>query len=140
MRLVNTLSQKLESFADNKIPPYAILSHRWENEEVLFDDMRGDFSRKQGYGKLKGACDQAARDGLRYIWIDTCCIDKTSSTELSEAINSMYTWYKHSNMCYAYLSDVVLPPGDYDPEKMSIALTEDFGRSQWHFRSWTLQE
>ena len=50
--------------------------------------------------------DQVIQDGLEYVWNDTCCIDKKSSAELSEAINSMFRWYANSVICYAYLSDI----------------------------------
>jgi hypothetical protein len=67
----------------------------------------------EGYKKLKMACSIATVDKFDYIWIDTCCIDKTSSAELSEALNSMYRWYEEAEECYAYLADV--PQGTIDP-------------------------
>ncbi|KAG1800530.1 uncharacterized protein BJ212DRAFT_111655 [Suillus subaureus] len=85
---------------------------------------------KEGFAKLQGACDYASRAGLEYIWIDTCCIDKTSSAELSEAINSMYAWYQDSAVCYVYLHDV---GGDEDPRA-------GFEDADWFRRGWTLQE
>src|ERR1700722_5501352 len=92
------------------IPPYAILSHTWaedNSEEVAYEDMiKGAGKDKPGYTKIKFCAEQAHRRGLRYSWVDTCCIDKTSSAELSEAINSMFRWYKEATVCYAYLSDV----------------------------------
>jgi hypothetical protein len=63
-------------------------------------------SSKAGFAKIRFCCDQALKDGLGFVWVDTCCIDKTSSTELSEAINSMYRWYKNAEVCYAYLRDI----------------------------------
>lgn len=93
----------------NTIPTYAILSHVWDPEEVSFQEMVGDrklAERKHGFPKIRRSCAQAQRDGYQYIWIDTCCIDKTSSTELSEAINSMYAWYRDSADCYVLLADV----------------------------------
>jgi hypothetical protein len=65
---------------------------------------------KSGYDKIKRCCEVASMDGFEYVWVDTCCIDKTSSAELSEAINSMYRWYGQAEVCYTYLSDV--PPGE----------------------------
>lgn len=92
-----------------------------------------------GWSKIKGCCEQAANDGWRYVWVDSCCIDKTSSSELSEAINSMYQWYEKSQMCYVYLSDVTAVPtgrnGDTHHRKNSA-----FRRSKWFTRGWTLQE
>ncbi|KAI1787841.1 hypothetical protein LXA43DRAFT_950792, partial [Ganoderma leucocontextum] len=83
--------------------------------------------------KLRGACAVALADGYRYIWIDSCCIDKTSSSELSEAINSMYLWYRDTVICYAYLADVL---SGEDPR----APDSSFRRSRWFTRGWTLQE
>ncbi|EIW58294.1 uncharacterized protein TRAVEDRAFT_82962, partial [Trametes versicolor FP-101664 SS1] len=83
--------------------------------------------------KIKAACQVAREDGFLLLWIDTCCIDKSSSTELSEAINSMFEWYELADICYAYLADV---PGDDDPTQ-AVSL---FWQSRWHTRGWTLQE
>lgn len=111
---------------------YAILSHRWEDddEEVTFDEMKsGDYRKdKIGCFKLEKAREQARQDGYQYVWIDTCCIDKRSSAELQEAINSMYHWYGRAAVCYAYLNDV-----DSDVENT-------FDESRWFTRGWTLQE
>lgn len=92
-----------------------------------------DVRRKEGFMKLKGVCDQAWQDGLSHIWVDTCCIDKSSSAELSEAINSMYAWYKNSAVCYVYLHDV-----DHDIDQ--DALISALSRADWFKRGWTLQE
>ncbi|EIW53268.1 uncharacterized protein TRAVEDRAFT_85588, partial [Trametes versicolor FP-101664 SS1] len=83
--------------------------------------------------KINGICKVARDAGFRLVWIDSCCIDKTRSAELSEAINSMFEWYRLSDACYVYLSDV--PNGD-DPRAPESA----FRRSRWHTRCWTLQE
>jgi len=89
------------------VPGYAILSHRWEQDEVLFADILSNrYEHKRGFTKIKYACTQALNDGLEFLWVDTCCIDKTSSAELSEAINSMFRWYRDASVCYAYLSDL----------------------------------
>lgn len=117
-------------------PPYAILSHTWgpASEEVTFKDLiEGTGKSKPGYRKLTYCRKQTARDNLQYFWVDTCCIDKTSSAELSEAINSMWRWYKNSEVCYAYLIDV---PEDTDLEGDDTPFT----RSKWFTRGWTLQE
>lgn len=112
MRLLNTSSLELESF-EAKAPRYAILSHRWgaAAEEILYDDARHGrdhllASSKKGLAKVVNSCARAFEDNYDYIWIDTCCIDKSSSSELSEAINSMFEWYRASEVCYAYLDDV----------------------------------
>lgn len=128
MRLINTKTLQLEEFFDTSRPKYAILSHTWETEEVLFADMADlDKARaKAGFAKVQGACALAARQGYDYIWIDTCCIDKTSSAELSEAINSMFNWYQRSGVCYAYICDV--------------QNSTEIAGSRWFTRGWTLQE
>lgn len=129
MRLLVTDSEKLEYFSSDP-PPYAILSHRWRQEEVTFQDMhRPHVKSLHGYLKLSHACDVAKGLGFEYLWMDTCCIDKTSSSELSEAINSMYMWYRNAGMCFAYLDDV---------ETGSLLLT--LQGSEWFTRGWTLQE
>ena len=138
--------------------PYAILSHRWledANHEVLFADVQeidrsiinglehlhvvknsryadGTASSKPGFSKLQGAARQAQTDGYQYLWIDTCCIDKSSSAELSEAINSMFKWYKAAAVCYVYLMDV---SDAADTSQSSL-----FAASEWWKRGWTLQE
>ncbi|CRK09690.1 hypothetical protein BN1708_002242 [Verticillium longisporum] len=136
MRLLNVKTRKLkEFFDDDSIPDYAILSHTWKaEEEVTLQDLENpDHVLKKGYTKIEGTCTLAAKESIDYIWIDTCCIDKTSSAELSEAINSMYRWYKSSQICYTYLSDV---PTNKDPYESNSA----FRRSRWFTRGWTLQE
>ncbi|KAI8297945.1 Vegetative incompatibility protein HET-E-1 [Colletotrichum sp. SAR11_59] len=107
MRLLDTRSFELAEFVDN-VPKYAILSHTWGAEEVLFDDLQGGGrpSTGAGWAKVKGACDLARSRGFAWIWIDTCCINKTSSAELSEAINSMFKWYQLAEVCFVHLADV----------------------------------
>jgi hypothetical protein len=133
MRLLNTSTYGLESFLGTEKPRYAILSHTWEPEgELLFNDLHlppKQFSLKPGFPKIKNTCTRAVRDGFKYAWIDTVCIDKSSSAELSEAINSMFRWYKESAVCYAYLADVEL--------KSSQSYLR---KSLWFTRGWTLQE
>jgi hypothetical protein len=117
MRLLSTstTNRNLEEFEGNKIPLYAIISHVWGEDEVTFQDINSAVvEKKVGYDKVREACSMAAADGFYYVWIDTCCINKTSSAELSEAINSMYRWYHESGVCYAYLADV--PPNAVDDE------------------------
>src|ERR1700759_5575797 len=111
MRLLEVNTLTLCRFDDiKKIPPYAILSHTWSDEEVTFELMQqrrhANLKKMKGYEKILSASRQAATDGFEYIWIDTCCIDKSSSAELSEAINSMFKWYEQAGQCYAYLEDV----------------------------------
>ncbi|KAH7317796.1 hypothetical protein BKA65DRAFT_483263 [Rhexocercosporidium sp. MPI-PUGE-AT-0058] len=97
----------LTEILENDIPKYAILSHRWGPEEVTFRNLTDGTSKvKAGYSKIQFCGEQARRDGLEYFWVDTCYIDKSSSAELSEAINSMFRWYQKAARCYVYLLDV----------------------------------
>ena len=124
MWLISADRAELHFFPDpSRIPGgYAILSHTWHGTEQSFQDIRElqircrstkhnprDFASL----KIRNACLVAERDGYRWVWVDSCCIDKTSSTELSEAINSMFRWYSCAEVCYAYLEDV---PSDCTPE------------------------
>lgn len=91
MRPLNTATLVLVEFVGDAIPDFAILSHRWETEEVSFQNLQpGKCNSMKGFSKIKGCCEQAARDGWGHAWMDSGCIDKTSSAELSEAINSMF--------------------------------------------------
>ncbi|KAI0204121.1 heterokaryon incompatibility protein-domain-containing protein [Astrocystis sublimbata] len=134
MRLLNVKTLKLEDRSSIKRGrlKYAILSHTWLEEEVLFHHIENleppALEKLKGYAKVKDSCAQAETDGYEYIWIDTCCIDKSSSAELSEAINSMWTWYRQSDICYGYLADV---KGN---DRKALY------RSRWFQRGWTLQE
>lgn len=117
------------------IPPYAILSHTWgeDHEEVTFRDLTDNTGQiKAGYSKLRFCANQAANDKLDFFWIDTCCIDKSSSAELSEAINSMFQWYRNAAKCYAYLSDVSTAGASHRKREIH--------ESRWFTRGWTLQE
>jgi hypothetical protein len=152
MRLIHLAANEFKEFYEPGIPPYAILSHTWDaDQEITLSDMkllsslpatsamlpiemRHELEGKSSYSKIKSFCDTAAKDGFTYGWIDTCCIDKTSSSELSEAINSMYRWYQRAKVCYAYLSDVI--SGINGGETTLRAFIE----SVWFTRGWTLQE
>jgi hypothetical protein len=132
----------VEFTGNDTIPPYAILSHTWggKNDEVTYKDMiDGTGTEKPGYRKLGFCGRQAAKDKLDHFWIDTCCIDKSSSAELSEAINSMFRWYQKAEKCYVYLSDVSDSVSG-DDEEPSRSWKLDFRRSRWFTRGWTLQE
>jgi hypothetical protein len=137
MRLINVQTQLLEDFTLREIPRYAILSHRWTDEEVTFQEFLNQDeltarkkTRKKGFLKILDTCQLAARDGISYVWVDTCCIDKSSSAELSEAINSMWRYYKDAEACYAYLFDL----------KVGANFAEDLSSCGWFTRGWTLQE
>lgn len=131
-----------EEFSEDKIPPYAILSHTWGIEEVCFVDLLdGQARRKAGYRKIVFCGEQADRDGLRYFWVDSCCIDKRNNTELTRAINSMFRWYRNAVKCYAYLSDVSTSSAvGFSAEEDQSAWKTDFCTSRWFTRGWTLQE
>ncbi|UKZ79887.1 hypothetical protein TrVFT333_007650 [Trichoderma virens FT-333] len=137
MRLINTQTLDLEEFFDIYVPEYAILSHTWADGEISLQEWADRKNRrfKPGYQKIIWTCEEATRDNLQYVWVDTNCIDKTSSAELSEAINSMFKWYRRARICYAYLEDV---------PHMSVPECEDqgsaFRTAKWFTRGWTLQE
>ncbi|KAI3329259.1 vegetative incompatibility protein HET-E-1 [Xylariaceae sp. AK1471] len=125
------------------IPPYVILSHTWghDNQEVTFKDISdGTGQHKEGYQKIEFCLSQAASDGLQYVWVDTCCIDKSNNTELSEAINSMFRWYKNAVKCYVYLSDVSKNNVTHIEEPLQSTWEKEFRESRWFTRGWTLQE
>jgi len=126
----------LTEFVEDNIPPYAILSHTWgaNDEEVTFKDLvEGTGKSKAGYTKIRFCGEQAASNRLQYFWVDTCCIDKSSSAELQEAITSMFQWYHNAANCYVYLSDVSID--NYSTNNYSA-----FRKSRWFTRGWTLQE
>lgn len=126
MWLLHTEILKLSNFLSDT-PDYVILSHTWGKDEVAFEEMdQPQVKDKLGYRKVAECCVQARKDGYDWAWIDTCCIDKRSSAELSEAINSMYDWYWNAALCYVYLAD--------------CQVIDDFEESRWFKRGWTLQE
>jgi hypothetical protein len=138
MRLINTNTLVLAEFIEDSIPPYAILSHTWDNDEVLFEQMRNfapSLYEKRGLKKITQSCRIARELGLDWVWVDTCCIDKSSSAELTEAINSMFRWYQASAVCLVYLADVASDVSETleNPERT-------FSHARWFTRGWTLQE
>lgn len=100
MYLLDATTFALGYFSEPNIPDYAILSHRWDAVEVSFDDIKNkkDVQKHPSFSKIRGCCAQARLDGWKYVWIDSCCIDKSSSAELSEAINSMFLWYSKARL------------------------------------------
>lgn len=145
MRLLHAQTLEFEDFASPETTPkYAILSHTWGDEEVTYEDMRVNresAESKAGYQKIRGCAWQTLEDGLEYFWIDTCCIDKSSSAELSEAINSMFRWYQKAEVCYAYLIDIPSGLGRLaDDQPKQRAWRAKFVSSRWFTRGWTLQE
>jgi hypothetical protein len=145
MRLLHAELHYLKEFTHDT-PPYAILSHTWvEGEEVSFQDIQlSTTEQRKGYHKVVGCCNLARRHGYSWVWIDTCGIDKSSSAELSEAINSMFAWYKCAEVCYVYLEDVhnneIFEEHTADDhEKHSFGL-KPYHLPRWFTRGWTLQE
>jgi hypothetical protein len=136
MHLLHTRTGELREFHGDEIPAYAILSHVWREGEVTYQDMqasRSQAAKKAGFSKISQTCRKALRESLEYAWVDTCCIDKSSSAELTEAINSMFRWYQEAKTCYVYLADV---PARENTEVFERA----FASSRWFTRGWTLQE
>lgn len=142
MWLIDTSTFELVQIVDPSHQKFAILSHTWDAEgEVTFQDMQNlDVARiKPGFQKIERTCN-VARPHFRYMWIDTCCIDKSSSAELSEAINSMFYWYQCSKLCYVFLSDLEpLPTHLKESERRSLLDTR-ISKCRWFTRGWTLQE
>lgn len=105
----------LTTFFGDDFPRYTILSHTWGAEEVTFEDLKDDYGKtKTSYEKILLYREQARRDGLQCFWVDTCCINKSSSAKLVEAINSMFRWYLEAAKCYVYVLDVSRPALDND--------------------------
>jgi hypothetical protein len=180
MRLIDTTTLRLVSKHDGDVPNYAILSHTWgsDDDEVSFQDLQdlsssrvrqpnGPFAhritKKPGFAKIKDSARLAKSQGFHYIWVDTCCINKTSSAELSEAINSMFRWYRNAAVCYAFLDDVSAESdveyreflshfgklhefGDRSSQSqrrvfdLNPSIVESLRYSRWFTRGWTLQE
>ncbi|KAK0251003.1 hypothetical protein LTS09_013894 [Friedmanniomyces endolithicus] len=138
MRLLHTSSYTLKEFFDEPPPgQYAILSHRWR-DEIKYDDLRmtplTSHAASASKDKLMGACEQARQDHLQWLWADTVCIDKSSSQELSTALNSMFKYYQNATCCYTYLDDVVKSGG------IGRSTLHAGQASEWFSRGWTLQE
>lgn len=140
MQLIRTSTLKLEEFFDSRTPEYVILSHTWGRNEISFQE----FQNGALNDKILNCCKQAQKDGFQYAWVDTCCIDKTSSSELSEAINSMYRWYQHSSICYTFLEDYSEPFPKRNwwarAEPDTETLIQQLRPCRWYTRGWTLQE
>jgi hypothetical protein len=156
MRLINTLTGKFEEFFDSQRPKYAILSHTWGKEELSYLDflfltsgmstnlhqavqglLNNPKRAGQGFQKVEACCKIAQSRGFEWVWIDSCCIDKSSSAELSEAINSMWSWYRDAVECYVYLFDISATATEL---LSSTSGLEVLGRARWFSRGWTLQE
>ncbi|KAI1459124.1 HET-domain-containing protein [Annulohypoxylon moriforme] len=151
MWLLNTKDVTLEFFNEAQVPnhPYAILSHVWGPEEVLWHELqenRASVQNRAGWKKITRFCATARKYGFAYAWIDTCCIDKRSSADLTEAINSMYKYYYDAAICLVYLQDVhrYVDQGNNSPLEATAVtraqLLTAVRTSRWFSRGWTLQE
>ncbi|RYP67355.1 hypothetical protein DL771_007299 [Monosporascus sp. 5C6A] len=143
MYLINTDTFKLEYFSTHteQKDAYAILSHTWQDEEVTFEQFKDEESAKKrkGWAKIVSTVRMARKNGLKYAWVDTCCIDKSSSAELSEAINSMFQYYEDAKVCYVYMSDLPNIRSMKGPEAAK-SRSASFAKCRWFTRGWTLQE
>lgn len=139
MRLLNATTREFAEFYGEQTPKYAILSDTWEqSQEITYQEWLSPTaatSMKSGYRKIIATCVQALNDDYQWIWVDTNCIDKSCSAELSEAVNSMYAWYRDAELCYVYLADIVAPGAEIGPNQH-----RQVRDSRWHTRGWTLQE
>ena len=135
MRLLRIESLTFEQYS-NYHPKYIILSHTWGDEEVTHQELqKGSAHGKKGLAKIVGFCNlvRRQRPDIHHVWVDTCCIDKTSSAELTETLNAMFQWYRDAECCYAFLEDVAL-------NSQTKRLGQDFDDCRWFTRGWTLQE
>ncbi|KAH7009281.1 heterokaryon incompatibility protein-domain-containing protein [Microdochium trichocladiopsis] len=138
-------SLSLREYSPEDVLLYAILSHTWgaDDQEITFRDVQQHTGHhKDGYQKLTFCSQQAALDGLKHFWIDTCCIDKSNSQELQEAINSMFSWYRDANHCYVFLTDVHKNSSDDDDDDdrpSQVQWEKAFKSSRWFTHGWTLQ-
>jgi hypothetical protein len=144
MRLLECSDGKFKLTKDlaRDLPKYAILSHTWldDTEEVTYKDVvDGTGKDKLGWEKITFCAERAELDGLRYFWVDTCCIDKSNNSELSAAINSMFRWYQGATRCYVYLSGISVP-GSGNDQDLKHVWESAFREHRWFTRGWTLQE
>ncbi|OCK72920.1 HET-domain-containing protein, partial [Lepidopterella palustris CBS 459.81] len=142
LRLKSGDDFELITFNTDDLPSYAILSHTWtDGEEITYNELvAGTGKDKAGYTKIRFCGERAAQDGLQYFWVDTCCINKSTSDELSMAINSMFRWYQRASKCYVYMADVQVPEEVTDVQVFRITWEDAFRGSRWFTRGWTLQE
>jgi hypothetical protein len=135
-RLINSNTFKLESFT-GRVPPHAILSHTWADSEILCQEMKSidggsshPATRKPRYLKIRRMCEKARSCGFTHAWVDTCCIDRPSNTELTEATNSIFHSYRHVDVCFVYLSDL----------SSESNIDDCMPRCRWFTRGWCHQK
>ncbi|KIM53237.1 hypothetical protein SCLCIDRAFT_139402 [Scleroderma citrinum Foug A] len=139
---------KVLAFSNDEVTDYAILSHQWIGQEVDYNEMvklakmneeeRSEIHRHDGYRKILQSCEQAQKDRHKWLWVNTCCIEKRSSAELSEAINSMYRWYENAKICYVYLHNVHSPSFPMMPDYSMYHKLNSW--PEWFSHGWMLQE
>jgi hypothetical protein len=110
------------------------ITHRWGPDEILYKHIveidKTNVIREELGLSMKSTdistmspklakIREELKSQIRYVWMDTLCIDKTNSVELDMSIRSMYRWY--SNASFVYLEAFT----DFD---------------EWCTRGWTLQE
>lgn len=146
----NNEAYEFEEFYGDNVPSYFILSHTWgkPSDELSYRKLleyqtssltetpeRTHLLRKVRFCAKIAAIYKRVHDVVvEHCWIDTCCINKEDSNELSEAINSMFRWYQKSRLCLVYLSDVSVEGLDESQQHQAIK------KSRWFTRGWTLQE
>ncbi|EQB50441.1 HET domain-containing protein [Colletotrichum gloeosporioides Cg-14] len=144
MWLINTKTLRLEEIVDPSSVDYAILSHTWGDNEVSFKDMKrlSRAKEKTGFVKISKTCELALKQDLQYAWIDTCCIDKSSSADLSEAINAMFVWYQASAVCFVWLDDLapLSSTSKATSHARKLRSIPKMASCKWFSRGWTLQE
>ncbi|KAG1728337.1 heterokaryon incompatibility protein-domain-containing protein [Suillus lakei] len=123
----SSIPQGTETYLPEQHAKYAVLSHRWlDDGEPTYEEMKTGTATGPGYEKLKSFCEKAREYEMEFAWADTCCIDKSSSSELDESIRSMFRWYKNSAICIIHLAQ--------------SEIIEDMMGDEWYERGWTLQE
>jgi hypothetical protein len=97
------------------------ITHRWDSPEIGYQTVMKNNCHAISLlsTKLRRIRNALKKKDIRYVWMDTICIDKANLSELDEAIRSMYKWY-------ASCAAVVLDSGT--PLDM------------WCSRGWCLQE
>ncbi|OAX36057.1 hypothetical protein K503DRAFT_744950 [Rhizopogon vinicolor AM-OR11-026] len=129
MYFQSSVPQTAHNYHPSNTLEYAILSHRWLGEgEPTYEQIKSGTASvaSRGYEKLQFFCDKARAYNVQFAWSDTCCINKSSSTELDESIRSMFRWYKNSTVCIVHLA-----------QSETIG---DIPDDEWTQRGWTLQE
>ncbi|KAK8057980.1 HET-domain-containing protein [Apiospora phragmitis] len=151
MRFLNTTTFELEESSQANIHDngYAIFSHRWLAEgEVEFEDLKKHIDELRssthslpGVSKIHDACVAARARGFKWLWMDTCCIDKKKSDEYATAINSMFNWYRNAKLCITFMADVKWRGSNaVSLGKEAFRSEKENESSAWFRRGWTLQE